>query len=104
MRTSAKRKLIPEADILLIKHRVELGVPLNTAVKMLVPDLSNVAAIKLVNWHTEMEHALFDEDYVLHDAIHNSLFPSWLPQSQPDEACYVGQFPYGYWEMNSAEV
>jgi len=98
MRTSAKRKLIPEADILLIKYRVELGVPLNTAVKILVPDLSNVAVIKLVQWHKEMEDALIDDDFVLHDTINNSLFPPWLPELQPDEACYIGQFPYGYWE------
>ncbi len=101
MKTSAKRKLILEADILLIKYRVDLGVPLNTAVKILVPDLSNVAAIKLVGWHIEMEEALIEEDFVLHDTIHNSLFPSWLPEPQPDEACYVGQFPYGYWENNN---
>ena len=99
MRTSAKRKLIPEVDILLIKYRVDLGVPLNTAVKILVPDLSNVAAIKLVNWHAEMEEALIEEDWVLHDCINNSLFPAWLPNEQPDEACYIGQFPYGYWEQ-----
>ena len=99
MRTSAKRKLIPEADILLIKQRVELGVPLNAAVKILVPDISNVAVIKLVNWHTEMEEALVDDDFVLYDSISNSLFPPWLPAPQPDEACYVGQFPYGYWEI-----
>ena len=96
MRTSAKRKLIPEADILLIKQRVDLGVPLNTAVRLLVPDISNVAVIKLVNWHTEMLEALQEEDFVLHDSISNSLFPSWLPEPQPDIACYVGQFPYGY--------
>ena len=101
MRTCAKRKLVLEADILLIKYRVELGVPLNTAVKILIPDLSNVAAIKLVNWHTEMEEALTEEDFVLHDTIHNSLFPYWLPEYQPDEACYVGQFPYGYWETTN---
>ncbi len=101
MRTSAKRKLIPEASILLIEYRVGLGVPLNTAVKILVPDLSNVAVIKLVNWHKEMEEALIEEDFVLHDAMHNSLFPYWLPNEQPYKACYVGQFPYGYWEMNS---
>lgn len=99
MRTSAKRKLIPEADILQIKHRVKLGVPLNTAVRLLVPDMSNVAAIKLVNWHTEMEDALSDDDFVLYDMMNKSLFPSWLPNPQPDEACYVGQFPYGYWEL-----
>lgn len=101
MRTSAKRKLIPEADIILIKQRVELGVPLNTAVKMLVPDLSNVATIKLVGWHTEMEEALLEEDFVLHDSIHNSLFPLWLPNPQPDNVVYVGQFPYGYWEQDN---
>ena len=101
MRTSAKRKLIPEADILLINYRVDLGVPLNTAVTLLVPDLSNVAAIKLVNWYAEMEEALTLEDFVLHDAMHNSMFPAWLPEPQPDEACYVGQFPYGYWDTNN---
>jgi len=98
MRTSAKRKLILEADILLIKYRVDLGVPLNTAVKILVPDLSNVAVIKLVNWHKEMEEALLEDDFVLHDTIKNSMFPHWLPGYQPDNVCYVGQFPYGYWE------
>ena len=101
MRTSAKRKLILEADILMIKYRVELGVPLNTAVKILVPDLSNVAVIKLVNWHVEMEEALIEEDFVLYDMMHNSLFPAWLPNEQPCKACYVGQFPYGYWETNN---
>lgn len=101
MRTSAKRTLIPETDILLVKDRVKLGVPLNTAVKILVPNLSNVTVIKLVHWHKEMEDALIDEDFVLHDTIHNSLFPSWLPEPQPSNACYVGQFPYGYWEINN---
>jgi hypothetical protein len=104
MKTKAKRKLIREADILEIKQRVELGVPLNTAVKLLVPDISNVAVIKLVNWHTEMQEALEEEDYVLHDCMHNSLFPSWLPEPQPDNACYVGQFPYGYWENINEHV
>jgi len=98
MRTSATRKLIPEADILLINHRVKLGVPLNAAVGILVPDLSNVAAIKLVVWYKEMTDALAEEDFVLYDSMHNSLFPSWLPNEQPDSACYFGQFPYGYWE------
>ncbi len=103
MRTSAKRKLILEADILMIKYRVDLGVPLNTAVKILVPDLSNVAVIKLVNWHIEMEESLAEEDFVLYNCIHNSLFPCWLPNEQPNEACYIGQFPYGYWEINNEE-
>ncbi len=98
MRTSATRKLIPESDILLINHRVKLGVPLNAAVGILVPDLSNVAAIKLVVWYKEMTDALAEEDFVLYDSMHNSLFPSWLPNEQPDSACYFGQFPYGYWE------
>mgnify|MGYP006331017939 CR=1 FL=1 len=57
--------------------------------------------IKLVNWHSEMEEALAEEDFVLHDAINSSLFPPWLPNEQPDEACYIGQFPYGYWEMSN---
>lgn len=98
MRTSAKRKLIPESDILLIKYRVGLGVPLNTAVKIIVPDMSNVAVIKLVNWHKEMEEALVVDDFLLHDTIKNSMFPPWLPDEQPDMAVYNGQFPYGYWE------
>ena len=97
-RTSAKRKLISESDILAIKHRVSLGVPLNSAVKILHPDMSNVATIKLVKWHTEMEEALKNEDYTLYDSIHRSLFPPWVKDEQPDNACYIGQFPYGYWE------
>ena len=100
MRTSAKRKLIQEADIIEVKYRVLLGVPLNTAVTMLIQDMSNVAAIKLVNWHTEMTEALLDDDFVLYDSMYNSLFPAWLPEPQPNNACYVGEFPYGYWEMN----
>lgn len=100
MRTSAKRKLILEADIIEVKHRVHLGVPLNAAVTLLIPELSNVAAIKLVNWHTEMGEALLEDDFVLYDSMYNSLFPAWLPEYQPDDACYVGQFPYGYWDNN----
>lgn len=98
MRTSAKRKLIPESDIIQVKQRVELGVPLNTAVRMLIPGLSNVAAIKLVNWHTEMEQALEEDDFFQYDIIKSSLFPPWLPNPQPDDVTYVGHFPYGYWE------
>lgn len=98
IRTSAKRKLLTEADILTIKYRVELGVPLNSAVNILQPDMSNVATIKLVRWHTEMEAALAKEDFMLYETMKNSLFPAWLPDPQPDSACYIGQFPYGYWE------
>ena len=100
IRTSAKRKLLKEGDILLIKYRVDLGVPLNSAVKILHPHMSNVATIKLVKWHTEMETALSIEDFILYDCIYKSLFPWWVNEDheQPDEACYIGQFPYGYWE------
>ena len=102
-RTSAKRKLICEVDLLAIKHRLDLGVTLNLAVRLIVPEISNVAAIKLCNWYTEMQLALDKDDYVLHDSMRNSLFPYWLPdkscQNQPDNATYVGQFPYGYWEI-----
>ena len=100
VRTSAKRKLISEESIINIKCRVELGVPLNSAVKILHPDMSNVATIKLVRWYEEMEQALDCEDLVLYRAIYESLFPAWVKadEPQPDEACYVGQFPYGHWE------
>jgi hypothetical protein len=100
MKTSAKRKLLPEADIFILKQRVELGVPLNRACRLLHPDISNVVVIRLVNWHTELEKALAEDEFMLHDAMHNSLYPSWLPHEQPDEACYNGEFPYGYWEIN----
>ena len=100
MKTSATRKLLPEADILMIKYRVELGVPLNTACRLLHPDISNVVVIRLVNWHTELEKCLAEEDFVLHDSMRNSLYPSWLPHEQPDEACYNGEFPYGYWSID----
>ena len=63
--------------------------------------MSNVAAIKLVNWHTEMGEALLEDDFVLYDSMYNSLFPAWLPEPQPDDACYVGEFPYGYWDTNN---
>jgi len=101
MRTSAKRKLLPEADILILKQRVELGVPLNTACRLLHPDISNVVVIRLVNWHTELEVCLANNDFVLHDSMHNSLYPPWLPNEQPNTACYHGEFPYGYWEINN---
>jgi hypothetical protein len=100
MKTSAKRKLLPEADILILKQRVELGVPLNRACKLLHPEISNVVVIRLVNWHTELAKALGEEEFMLYDAMHNSLYPPWLPNEQPDEACYAGEFPYGQWEMN----
>ncbi len=100
-KTKAKRKLIVESDILLIRHRVEFGVPLNVAVRIIVPNISNVAVIKLYNWHEEMEEALSIEDFFLYDTIFNSMFPSWVPNEQPDSACYVGQFPYGYWEIDN---
>jgi hypothetical protein len=101
IRTSAKRKLIAEADILQIKYRVELGVPLNTAVRMLCPEMSNVAAIKLVKYHDEMEKALAEEDFLLYNTINDSLFPEWVKnhEEQPDNVRYIGQFPYGYWEL-----
>lgn len=101
MKTSAKRKLLLEADILVLKHRVDLGVPLNRACKLLHPDISNVVVIRLFNWYNELEGCLQKEDYVLYDCIHNSLFPPWLPGEQPDEACYNGEFPYGYWEITN---
>ena len=69
--------------------------------KAIAPDMSNVAAIKLYNWYKEMEEALNDDDFFLHDTMHNSMFPSWIPEEQPDKACYAGQFPYGYWEINN---
>ena len=99
MKTSAKRKLLPEADILMIKYRVELGVPLNVACRLLQPDISNVVVIRLINWYAKLEECLDEEDFMLHDAMHRSLFPSWLPDEQPNEACYNGEFPYGYWEI-----
>ena len=103
IRTSAKRKLIPEGQLLQVKHRIELGVPLNAAVKILVPEMSNVAAIKLVKFHDVMEDALISEDFVLYDTIYNSLFPYWVKeeQEQPDSAQYIGQFPYGYWDEHN---
>ena len=101
MKTSAKRKLLTEADILTIKYRVDLGVPLNTACRLLQPDISNVVVIRLYNWYAELERCLANNDFVLHDCIHNSMFPPWLPEEQPDEATYNGEFPYGYWEMNN---
>ena len=65
--------------------------------------MSNVAAIKLVKFHDEMQSALAQEDFLLYDTIYDSLFPIWVQKSeeQPDEATYVGQFPYGYWEHNN---
>ena len=45
--------------------------------------------------------ALSEEDFVLHDCIHNSMFPPWLPEEQPDKASYSGEFPYGYWEIDN---
>ena len=98
IRTSAKRKLVPESILLEVRYRVDLGVPLNSAVKILMSNMSNVAAIKLVKWHEEMEEALAKEDYVLFETIKASLFPEWIEEEQPDDACYIGQFPYGYWE------
>jgi len=80
-------------------YRVELGVPLNTACRLLQPDISNVVVIRLYNWHTQLEKALDKEDFELHDTMQKSLFPSWLPNEQPDEACYNGEFPYGYWSI-----
>ena len=100
IRTRAVRKLASESDILLVKYRIFLGVPLNAAVRLILPNMSNVSAIKLVRWHTEMEEALKQDDYVLHDVISRSLFPSWAQDdlAQPTLACYIGQFPYGFWE------
>ena len=100
IRTSAKRKLLAETDILLIQYRIDMGVSLNSAVKILHPEMSNVAVIKLFKWYKEMERALDREDFILHDCIHSSLFPTWVKHDevQPDDACYIGQFPYGYWE------
>lgn len=100
MKTSATRKLLLEAEIIILKQRVELGVPLNRACKLLHPEISNVVVIRLVNWHTELQECLAIEDFEKYDYIHNSLYPSWLPEEQPDEACYNGEFPYGYWEIN----
>lgn len=99
MRTSAKRKLLPEADIIILKTRVELGVPLNTACRILHPNISNVVVIRLVNWHTELQAYLAEEDFIMYDVIHNSLYPPWLPKEQPNAVCYNGEFPHGYWEI-----
>ncbi len=101
VRTSAKRKLLPEVDIIILKARVELGVPLNTACRILHPDISNVVVIRLVNWHTELQACLAEEDFELHDSMNNSLYPPWLPREQPDAVCYNGEFPYGYWEIKN---
>ena len=101
MRTKAKRKLLPEVTILTIKYRMGLGVPLNTAVKILCPHISNVVAIRLVKWHTDMEAALAVEDFETYDVMDKSMFPKWLPHDQPDDACYVGTFPHGYWENSN---
>jgi len=56
-----------------------------------------VAAIKLVRYYQEMEHALDRDDILLASTIRDSLFPSWLEQGQPDDATYFGNFPAGYW-------
>lgn len=97
--TRAKRKLVSEADILTVKYRIELGVLPHTACRLLLPGMSGVAAMKLVRWHTEMEEALANEDFVLFDCIYQSLFPIWVQQGeeQPSEQAYFGQFPYGHW-------
>jgi len=101
MKTSATRKLLTEADIIILKHRVDLGVPLNRACKLLHPDISNVVVIRLVNWHTELQECLKTEDFEKYDDMYNSMFPPWLPHDQPDEACYNGEFPYGYWSIDA---
>lgn len=98
IKTSAKRKLVPENLLLEIQYRVSLGVPLNTAVKLILPEMSNVTALKLVKWYKESEDAFDDQDLVLFETIRASLFPPWAGQEQPDDAVYHGQFPYGYWE------
>ena len=95
--TKAKRSLLTEKELLHLKWRLELGVKMNTALRLL--EIDGVAGVytKLIAHHTEMETALAEEDEVLFNTINDSLFPYWVDQSQPDNAQYNGFFPYGHW-------
>ena len=99
--TKAKRSLLPEKKLLHLKWRLEIGVKLNTALRLLEIDGAPNVYTKLVAHHNEMESALIDEDEVLFDTIRDSLFPHWIDQDQPDNAKYNGYFPYGYWSYTN---
>ena len=97
-RTTQKRILLLESEILVLKDRIKMGVTLNKAVRLLVPHSNYVTIGKLLKWHTEMEEALSQEDFVLHETIRNSLFPYWVVnRAQPYSAVYYGNYPYGFW-------
>jgi len=98
--TKAKRSLLPEKEILQLKWRLELGVKLSTALRILEIDGAPGVYTKLVAHHTEMESALVQEDEMLFNTIRDSLFPVWVEQDQPDNATYNGYFPYGHWSYN----
>lgn len=98
MKTSkAKRTLLPERELLHLKWRIEMGVKLRTALRILEMDGAPGVYTKLINSHNDMETALIDEDEVLADAIRDSLFPDWVGKDQPNDAKYCGYFPYGFW-------
>ena len=95
--TKAKRSLLPENELLHLKWRLEMGVKLITALRILEMEGAPLIYTKLINHHNEMERALVDDDEVLFNTINDSLFPHWVANDQPDNAQYNGYFPYGYW-------
>ena len=98
-RTRAKRKLVPERVIKEVLHRTELGVTLNAAVKIVMPEMSNVAAIRLVQKYLEYQQCKKEDNEILAERIYDSLFPSWVEDEQPEYATYIGVFPYGHWSI-----
>ena len=87
-----KRKLLSKATIAELRERLEMGVPLATAIDKLNLDVSRPTVKRLVDL---ARHPEFDE----------SLFPPWLNedgpsvQEQPDDWNYVGYFPLGEWKQ-----
>lgn len=84
-----RRKLLSRAAIEQLKERLDMGVPLATAIAKLELNLSRPSAKHLIEYYST-------------NKFEQSLFPPWLEESpavqeQPDNWRYVGYFPLGEW-------
>lgn len=84
-------KLLSRTAIKELQERLNMGVPLSTAIVRLELNISRPTVKKILSY---AESSKFD----------NSIFPPWLEecpkvQEKPDDWRYIGYFPLGEWQQ-----
>lgn len=84
-----------------MKERLDLGVPLAKIIRDLDLDINSTSAASLIRAYTIASNQVENASIVK-----NSLFPTWLDNSQtimsnPDGWYYTGFFPWGSWSYDS---